>query len=425
MPIDDTQAQAIIRALRSGTVPSSGLEHFAVGLDKQIGAITEQLDGVAKGTSDFKFVRGEYGSGKTFLTSLACAEAMERKFVVSKVVISNADTPLYRLDEVYRKICQGIEISGGRKGLKNLADRWLYDVEEQVIATDGLDEEDDGFLEAVDRRIDNRLHQIGEEAGRFAACMKAYHRLQFQDDFINSQGILDWLAGDSKVAQNVKKLAGVKGDIDNSDVYSFLRGLLELFRQCGHKGFLIVLDEVETIVRQRVTERKKGLEILRQLVDAINNNGFRGLYLMVTGTPEFYDGDAGVKELPPLHERIKVDFKDHGMDNLRQPQIRLGTFDEPRLKLVARKIVEIYPTKRRAVIDKKISQLFLDKLVAQFSAAFHGKIEVTPRLFLRELVDVLDLVDQHDEYDPARDHRLNLTASSDLREEETAVLARA
>lgn len=421
--LEKAQAQGIIRALRSGTVPSSGLEHFAVGLEKQIGAIIEQLEAVSQGTSDFKFIRGEYGAGKTFLTSLACAEALSRNFVISKVVISNADTPLYKLEEVYRKICQGIEVSGGRKGLKAILDRWLYDVEEQVINTDGIDDEDPRFLDSVDRCVDNRLHIIGEEAGRFAACIKAYHRLQFQDDFINSQGILDWLCGDSKVAQGVKKLAGIKGDIGNADVYAFLRGLLELFRQTGHKGFLVVLDEVETIVRQRSTERLKGLEILRQLIDAVSNNAFKGLYLLITGTPEFYDGQKGVPELTPLHERIKVDFKDHGMDNLRQPQIRLGAFDVERLKLVAEKIVEIYPSDRHALIVQKVNAEFLQGLISQFSQAFRGKIEVTPRLFLRELVDVLDLVDQHDAYDPKRDHTLNLAHHTGvLREEETAVL---
>lgn len=424
MSIDETQARSIIGALRVGTVPSSGLEHFAVGLDRQIEAICEQLDAVAKGASDFKFIRGEYGSGKTFLTSLACAEALSRKFVVSKVVISLADTPLHQLDEVYRKICQGIELSGGRKGLKKLIDTWLYDVEEQVVDSDGLEDDDPEFLTAVERRIDNRLHQIGEQAGRFAACLKAYHRLQFEDDFINSQGILDWLAGDSKVGHSVKKFAGVKGDIDNTDVYAFLSGLLELFRQCGQKGFLIVLDEVETVTRQRADLRKKGLEILRQLVDSLSNNAFKGLYLMVTGTSDFFDGENGTRQLPPLYERIKVDFKEHGMDNLRQPQIRLGAFDESRLKLVARKIVEIYPTKQRQAIERKVNQPFLDELVGEFSSAFQGQIHVTPRLFLRELVDVLDLVDQHEEYNPARDHKLNLGDASSLRAEEKGVLIR-
>ncbi len=61
----------IINALRRGTVPQAGLSRLAVGLSTEEKVIRSQLEYVACGHADCKFVRGEYGSGKTFLISRA------------------------------------------------------------------------------------------------------------------------------------------------------------------------------------------------------------------------------------------------------------------------------------------------------------------------------------------------------------------
>ena len=53
--MDRDTALAIVNALRSGTVPPEGLEHFAVGLEPQTEALREQRQYVARG-------RGAYSS---------------------------------------------------------------------------------------------------------------------------------------------------------------------------------------------------------------------------------------------------------------------------------------------------------------------------------------------------------------------------
>ena len=56
----------IIDALRRGTVPRSGLDVLAVGIDRFQAALDGELKTAASGRGVFKSVRGEYGSGKTF-----------------------------------------------------------------------------------------------------------------------------------------------------------------------------------------------------------------------------------------------------------------------------------------------------------------------------------------------------------------------
>ena len=73
----------------------------------------------------------------------------------------------------------------------------------------------------------------------------------------------------------------------------FLQGLLTVLRDAGHPGLVLVLDEVETLQRVRGDVRDKALNALRQLIDEIDAGRFPGLYLVITGTPAFFDGPRG------------------------------------------------------------------------------------------------------------------------------------
>lgn len=393
------QALSVVNALRAGTVPQEGLEAYAVGLEPQMEALRRQLAFVGSGKSAYKFVRGDYGSGKTFLTSLAASEAPEAGFLFSKVVVSSSDTPLYKLSEIYRKLCQGLSVSPGRPGgaLRSLVDRWLYTLEQKVIELHGLDESSDGFVPAVARQVQEQLAVLGDRAGRMAACLAAYHQAQMEQDYLQARAILDWMAGEPKVAAALKKSAGVTGQLDNTDALVFLRGLLELIRSAGYKGLVVVLDEVETVLRLRRPERAKSLEVLRQLVDACDRHEFPGLYLLFTGTPDFFDSHQGVPSLQPLHDRIHVTFDADKPDNLRAPQIRLRAFDYDRLLEVARRIRDIYPAETG--VDR-VNDGVIRALADRVTRGFGGRVDVVPRLFLREFVNTLDLVDQYPDYDP-------------------------
>ncbi len=422
--LDRDTAIAIINALRSGTVPSEGLEHYAVGLDDQMKSLREQREFVASGRGAFKFIRGAYGSGKTFLSSLAAAEAAQADFLTSKVVISAADTPLYRLRDVYRRFCQNLSTSDRKGGAsQTLVDRWLYRLEDQVIEVDEVDEEEPAFAEAVARKVDLNLIRLGERAGRMAVTLKAYHQAKFESRFGDARGLLDWLCGEPKVGADVKRLASVTGQIDNTDALVFLRGWLELAEAAGYKGILLVLDEVETVLRLRRPERMKSLEVLRQLIDAIENQELPGLHLLVTGTPDFFDSPQGVPALVPLHERIKQNHRSGEPRNLRQPQIELPPLDAARLREVALRLRSLYPGQEPLV--ERVPDRFIEGLVDQMTAGFGGRIEVLPRLFLREFIHILDLTDQHHDYDPTQAYQFDPTGLAELRPEEEEAIASA
>lgn len=420
--LDKDLSWTLLNALRNGTVPDLGTEEIAVGLDDQIRAIEEGLEHVARGRSAYKFLRGDYGAGKTFLSSLVASRASEQGFLFSKVVVSAADTPLYQLLSIYRRLCEGLSRSTRKPGgqFRSILDRWLYVLEEKVVELKGIEEDDEGFAHAVSEQVDRELLSLGDTAGRMAACIKGYHQAKLAGDYGQAGALLDWMSGEDKVAASMKKFAGVTGKLSNQDVFAFLQGLLQIIRSSSEqKGLVVVIDEVETILRLRRPERTKSLEVLRQLVDACDRHEFPGLYLLFTGTPDFFDSPQGVPSLPPLHDRIKVSFDDKIPDNLRQPQIRLRAFNQERLQAVARKVREVYPSSK--ALGKVVNDQVITSLSDSMTAGFGGRIEVIPRLFLRAWVDLLDRADQYPDFEPMQylQERGMLTVSQeDMTDEE-------
>ena len=126
--ISQLKRREIIDALRRGTVPHHGLETFAVGLDRFVGVLDEELADVAAGGAGFKAIRGDYGTGKTFFSRWLEHRARERGFATALVQISETDTPLYRFETIYRRALESLQTREWTTGaFRCLIDRWFFE----------------------------------------------------------------------------------------------------------------------------------------------------------------------------------------------------------------------------------------------------------------------------------------------------------
>ena len=417
-----TDSENIVAALRSGLVPSQGLHRIVTGLEPLSAVMAQELAFVAGGKGLSKWLRGEYGAGKTFAARYLCAQARGLRFATSEVQISINDTPLHPLETVYRRLIERLETAAdGANAFQAVIEGWLYQIGDEVTRLRGLTEDDPGFADATEQRLEDKLADLSRRNPAFAQVLRAYHRASHDGDFATAQGLLAWLSGQPHTGQAVLHGAGVKGKIDGQASLTFLAGLLTVLRQSGYGGLVVVLDEVETIQRMNAQTRERSLNALRQLMDMLAKDELPGLYLVITGNRDFFDGYKGLKGLQPLHQRVHVAFGDDArFDNLRAPQVRLMPFSEDRLLEVGRKVVGLYPAVHPDRLARRIGDDFLMALVRQVTTGFRGAIAVAPRLFLREVVDVLDRVDQHEGYDPKDHYRFDLTDDSRLTTEELA-----
>lgn len=425
--ISAARREELLDALRRGTVPKRSLDLLAVGLDHLEQPIGEELERASTGTGGFKAVRGEYGSGKTFFVRWIQERARRTNFVTAEVQISENETPLYKLNTVYRRLMERLSTSEQSTGaFRSIVDLWILALEQDVLE-EGLVSEDDeaGIHAAVEALMSQRLSKIAEKAPMFAQALRGYHGLKLQGEEGSADAVLAWLAGQPNVAASAKRLAGVKGEIDHDGALTFLKGLLAVLRDSGHTGLVLVLDEVETLQRMRSDVRDKSLNALRQFMDEISEGLFPGLYLVLTGTPAFFVGPQGVRRLEPLAQRLQTDFSGPAkFDNPRAPQIRLPGFTEEKLGLLGRRVRDLFAegSEHEERVRSKVDDTWIDDFVRNLVGELGGKVGVAPRIFLRKLVTgFLDKVELYEEFDPREDGGINLQDSELTREEAAAV----
>lgn len=408
----------VFEALRKGLVPERGIDAFAVGIEKQRGEVQRQIELARSGEGTVKFFRGGYGCGKTFMARLAALDAQAQGFATSFVVVSDNDLQFHRFDDVYRKVVTELSTRTCPRGaLGDILDRWIGHVEEKLIAA-GVDENAEDFDDRVRQRLDEDLATLtgGQAPQDFVRVVQTIFDLKQRGEVAEAGALISWLSGSGNVASSAKKLAGIKGYIGSRDALDYLRGILEIVKAAGYAGLVIVIDEAETILRMRKDSRHKSLNGIRQIADAAGS--YPGLLWIFTGTPEFFDTRQGVAGLAPLHDRIRF-LKQGQFASMRQAQLELVPFDAERLKAVALRLRELFPARDQTRRDTRVSTACINRLVADVTSGFKGDVGVVPRQFLREFVTQLDLVDEHDDYDPLTHYGFSPT---ELRPEEEHVL---
>jgi P-loop Domain of unknown function (DUF2791) len=417
MTISPKDIEHIFERLRSGVVPERGLEAFAVGIDQSRTEIQRQLSLAGNNEGGFKFLRGGYGCGKTFMSRLAILDAQAKGFVTSFVVVSDNDLHFHRFDDVYRKVVQELGTNQCDRGALGLIlDRWIARVEDAMV-DGGANPEDADFDAQVQHRLEEELAALtgGQAPEDMARVLRTVFALKQNNQVAEASALLSWLSGSENVAASIKQLAGVKGDIGSKEAMDYLHGIVAIIKAAGYPGLVIVIDEVETILRMRTDIRAKSLNGIRQICDAADR--YPGLLWIFTGTPEFFDTHRGVAGLSPLHDRLQL-IKTGKFLNPRQPQLVLKPFDAERLRQVALKLRDLYPTREGDRLRRKVNPEFIDLLVAKVTAGFGGDVGIVPRQFLRQLVNILDLAATEPEFEPMTDCGHDLT---ELNAEETRI----
>ena len=240
---------------------------------------------------------------------------------------------------------------------------------------------------------------IKEEAGRdFVTVLRAYFDTKQKGDIATANGLLSWIAGSKNISASIKRNAGIKGEISSVSALTYLKGILAIIKRAGHPGLIIVVDEMETILRDRRDVRERSMNGLRQIIDA--HPTYKSLLWVFTGTPAFFDTNKGVAGLAPLHDRIRFQEPQGSFVNYRQPQLQLERFNEQRLQEVAVRLRDIYPSSNKARLNEKVNSSFIEKLAKKVSEGLKGNMGVVPRHFFREFVNILDQVEDNEDYNP-------------------------
>ncbi len=413
-------AEEVIKALRHGTVPYEGTELIAVGIDKELEEIKSQLNRVKEGKSDFKFIIGDYGSGKTFFASSVRKVAFESNFIVSTVIIST-ETPLNKFEEVYKKIIENMRSVENKRvpALSLILEEWLLKLEDIICEVNEIDPIDDEelFLKELEKRIEMELTALGKISSNFANAIRAYYKAKMLGDNTMAQAVLSWLKGE-KISLSLKKDMNVAINLERGNALTFIKALNILIKSVGYSGIVIIMDELETVRNYtKKSSRDEAYENLRYFIDESDKNGFEGCYFLYSGTTELMETERGFRSLEPLYQRIKVDKEDK-YRNLRQPVIYLQEFDNSKLLEVSEKVRKLHGDAYNWHVSEKVTDFFIDKLIREKTVAFNREISISPRGYLRVLIDILDKAQTYSEYIPEKEFKFDEKIMNEIMETE-------
>lgn len=378
-------------ALKNGNVPSSGASEICIGREKEIEEFKYLLSKIKEGKAITKFINGEFGSGKSFFLKVLEEEAYDANFVVSKITLSR-DVPFNKIEVVYRNIVGSLKCKTGTS-LEHIIERWLTKL--QVMA---LNETDDPLKQSsiVKDNVHNDLKTARKHSNTFVVAIERYHNAVTTGDFETAKFAQAWLRGDANIPFNIKRKFGVKGDIDRENAFQFLEALSAFLKMIGYSGLVILIDEAEHIMTLHNKKlRDTAYNYIREIYDECNLGRFQNTLFIFAGTPQFFDDPKlGIPSYEALDDRIR-DVINSSYKDLRKQILQLEGFDRENLIDIAKKLLsmhqEVYSWDGDSIINPTLEGIVE---VHESNAELTG-YKVTPRVFIRSFISVLDTVQQN------------------------------
>lgn len=298
--INKVDARRVVNGLLNAPIAPGKYSHFLnVGTDHILNALDENYfrGELADGIGCFKYLEGDYGSGKTqFINSLA-TRASERD-VVTALVTVGAECPFNSPVAIFRAVMESFlppadaqQDRQDAKGIEVLIESWVERQIRQLGAEPGPD-----VPELVQRQIE---HQIGglwrgaPDQQMASALIAVSHRLLKMacgaNDSVIDNEMIAWIRGDN-VRSTALKNVGLFEPARDDNAFRRLKTVIAFLRtRMGYKGFLIAFDEGTrtSSFRRGSAKQKQAIENLLTMINQNADGEFGGVMFLYAATPDF------------------------------------------------------------------------------------------------------------------------------------------
>lgn len=401
--INRRESAALINSLTAGVVPRVGLRHIAVGRRPEVNAFLQDLSTIENGGAAFRFVCGQYGSGKSFLLQMIRNNAMERSFVVMDADLS----PERRLTgtkgqglATYLELMQHLSTRTRPDGgaLESILQKWIASMQSAVAKESNLRPGDPTLIDAVSERIADVLSELSEMAYGFAFAnvIDAYWRGMKTGDDALKQAALRWLRGEYANKTEAKRELPVDSIIDDPNWYEFLKLFALFVYKAGYKGLLVFLDEGVNLYK---ITNKQARESNYEKVLTIFNDTMQGkaryIGVFMSGTPQFiYDERRGLFSYEALRSRLADNrFSAQGFVDYTSPVIKLNQLSSEEIYLLLERLCELHGAhySYECMLGKKELTMFLNTVLSRLGA----DQLLTPREVTRDFLGLLNILHQN------------------------------
>ena len=402
MKIPRRIAQTLINSLKAGVVPRVGLPYVTVGRTAEIDALLRDVEIIGDGGASFRFIVGKYGSGKSFLLQTIRNYVMAKNFVVLDADLSperrlqgTRGQGLATYKELIRNMSTKTKPEGGALSL--ILDRWISNVQQEVMVSSGLGPMDPGLPPLVERKISAVIYSLNEmvHGFDFARLLTMYYKAHLSGDDETKAKVLKWFRGEYATKTEARQELGVNIVITDDDWYEYLKLFAAFLKQAGYTGMLVLIDELVNIYKipNAITRQYNYEKILTMFNDAMQGKA-QHIGFILCGTPQcMEDPRRGVYSYEALRSRLAEGHFSGEHKDLLSPVIRLLPLTNEEMLILVEKLADIHAELYgyRQIVT---GQDMIDFIEIEFSR-IGADTHITPREVIRDFIEVLDIVYQN------------------------------
>ncbi|MEH2068967.1 MAG: ATP-binding protein [Nostoc sp.] len=406
LKISKKVSTALINSLGAGVVPRVGVEHIAVGREKELKSLLQNLNDIAEGVAAFRFIIGNYGSGKSFLLQLIRNRGMEQGFVVADADLSSERRLAGSKNEglaTYRELISHLATKTRPDGgaLVSILEGWINKIQQEVVKETEMRPNDDGFDDQVESKIREVVQYIEDlvHGFDFGSVIIAYWRGYRLDDDNLKNAAMRWLRGEFTTKSEAKAALGVRIIIDDDSWYDYIKLLAKFVAEIGYKGLLIIIDEAVNLyqISTTITREKNYNRLLTMFNDTMQCKA-EHLGIVVGGTTKFLeDPNRGLFADQAWRRRTKESrfIAQANVQEILGPVIRLNPLSEAEILILLQRLAEIHAL--NFAYEQTLTNRELKEFVQEIVNRLGAEALLTPGEIVRDFMSVLNILYQNSE----------------------------
>ena len=396
-PIKAKERETIIHSLKSGVVPRAGLQHIQVGRSEELKSFINDVNTIAEGGTSFRFVIGEYGSGKTFFMSLIRSIALEKGLVTMHADLSptkrlhgSDGQPRMLLSEMVGNLATRTKPDGN--ALQNILERFISSTKEEAKIS-GRDTYD---------LISEKLNELNDYTGgyNFISVVKKYLEGYETGNEQLMNNSLKWLKAEYTTKTDSLRDLGIREFISDSSFYNTLKLYSVLVRKAGYKGLLICMDEMVNLYKiPNSVSRKANYEEILSMLNNTLQGTFSNIGFIMGGTPEFLtDNIRGLYSYEALKSRLCENSfsKQLGVTDYNSVVLRLSSLTKEELYLLLVNLRHVFAggNEEKYLVPDEALLAFLHHCANKIGESYFR----TPRTTIKSFLDLLSVLEQYPNY---------------------------
>lgn len=305
-------ALQLVGRLKQGRNVIFGADLISVGRGLLMKGAEQIFEDVERtGDSMVRFIRGDYGVGKTNFAARLFHAALRRGWVSVYVEFSE-QVKLHEFHQVFSEIVKNMyapdqlsdhDLAGLRRvGLMGVLDLHYKKLRRAIGLGPGAD-----VPASIRNDLLARVSAVLQQYriyGDFASAVRTYFDARLDDDLGTIRLLERWFRADPDIRMPTR---GILRPISKIHGKEYLRSLSCLLVGMDYKGILIVMDELEAIMEESRARRRKAYTILRELMDNVDGeNGMRSTCFYAAAPPGQFESQKGFIEVEPLASRIQA-----------------------------------------------------------------------------------------------------------------------